>query len=59
MNSPFTYVKLLFANDEQLLSRWNQLSNGKDQERYRGALAKELKKRDYHSDGGNWVKSSA
>ena len=56
MKNLYTYFKLLFSDDEQLLLRWNQPSN---QEKHRQAIARELQKRDYRSDGGNWVKSSA
>jgi hypothetical protein len=58
MKSPYLYFKLLFSDDEHLIGKWNQLSDGKVSEKYREAVAKELQKRDYRYDGVNWVKSS-
>jgi len=57
MESLYRYFRLLFSDDEHLIAKWNQLSNGKDQEKHRRAVAKELQKRDYRSDGDKWVKS--
>ncbi len=50
--------KLLFSDDEQLIAKWNQLSDEKDSRKGREPLAKELQKRNYRHDGVNWVKSS-
>ena len=58
MKSLCLYFKLLFSDDEQLMRKWNQLSDGKVSEKYRQAVAKELQKREYRYDGVNWVKSS-
>ncbi len=58
MTSLYLYFKLLFSDTEQLIVKWNQLSNGKGHGKYREAVAKELQRRDYHYDGVNWVKSS-
>jgi hypothetical protein len=58
MKSPYLYFKLLFSDDEHLIGKWNQLSDGKVSGKYREAVAKELQKRDYRYDGVNWVKSS-
>ena len=44
MKSLYLYFKLLFSDDEQLIAKWNQLSDGKVSGRYREAVAKELKK---------------
>ena len=58
MKSLYLYFKLLFSDDEQLIAKWNQLSDGKVSGKHREAVAKELQKRDYRYDGVNWVKSS-
>ena len=58
MKSLYRYFKLLFSDDEQLIAKWNQLSDEKVSEKYREAVAKELQTRDYRYDGVNWVKSS-
>jgi len=58
MKSLYRYFKLLFTDDEQLIAKWKQLSDGKASGKYREAVAKELQKRDYRYDGVNWVKSS-
>jgi len=42
MKSLYRYFKLLFSDDEQLIRKWNQLSDGKTSEKYRQAVAKEL-----------------
>jgi hypothetical protein len=58
MKSLYLYFKLLFSDDEHLIGKWNQLSDGKVSRKYREAVAKELNNRNYHYDGVNWVKSS-
>ena len=58
MKSLYLFFKLLFSGDEQLIGKYNQLSEGKVSEKYRQAVAKELQKREYRYDGVNWVKSS-
>ncbi len=58
MKSLYLYFKLLFSDDEQLITKWDQLSDGNVSGKYREAVAKELQKRDYRYDGGNWAKSS-
>ena len=58
MKSLYLYFKLLFSDDEQLIAKWNQLSDEKVSGKYREALAKELQNRNYRHDGVNWVKSS-
>ena len=55
----YRYFKLLFSDDEQLIAKWNQLSDKKASEKYRGSVAKELQKRDYCYDGVRWLKSSS
>ncbi len=57
MNSLYRYFKLLFSDDAQLISEWNQLSNDKVPERIKQAVAKELQKREYRYDGDHWIKS--
>jgi hypothetical protein len=59
MKSLYRYFKLLFSDDEQLIGKWNQLSDGKVSEKYRQAVAKELQKREYRYDGVKWIKSSS
>ncbi len=54
MRSIWLYFKLLFSDDQQLIAKWNLVSDGK----YKGAVAKELQKRGYRCDADNWVKSS-
>jgi hypothetical protein len=51
--------KLLFSDDEQLIAKWNQLSDGKAPGKHREAVAKELRKREYRYDGAKWIKSSS
>ncbi len=58
MKSLYRYFKLLFTDDEQLIAKWNQLSDGKASGKYREAVAEELQKRNYSYDGVNWIKSS-
>ncbi len=58
MKFVYGYFKLLFSDDEKLIAKWNQLSNGKVSGKDREAVAKELQKRDYRLDGVNWVKTS-
>jgi hypothetical protein len=58
MKSLYRYFKLLFSDDEELVRKWNQLSDGKASEKYRQAVAKELQKREYRYDGARWIKSS-
>ena len=58
MKSLYRYFKLLFSDDEQLIAKLNQLSDGKVSGKYREAVAKELQNRNYRYDGVNWVKSS-
>ena len=58
MKSLYLYFKLLFSEDEKLIAKWSQLSDEKVTEKYKGAMAKELQKRNYHYDGIKWVKSS-
>ena len=58
MKSLYRYFKLLFSDDEQLIAKWNQLSDGKVSGKYREAVAKELQNRNYRYDGVKWVKSS-
>jgi hypothetical protein len=57
MNSLYRYFKLLFSDDAQLISLWNQLSSEKVPERSKQAIAKELQKREYRYDGDHWIKS--
>ena len=57
MNSLYRYFKLLFSDDAQLISQWNQLSSEKVPERSKQAVAKELQKRGYRYDGGHRIKS--
>ena len=58
MKSLYLYFKLLFSDDEQLIGKWNQLSEGRFSGKYREALTKELNNRNYHYDGVKWGKSS-
>ena len=58
MKSLYLYFKLLFTDDEKLITKWDQLSDKKVSGKYRGSVAKELQKRDYRYDGVKWVKSS-
>jgi hypothetical protein len=58
MKSLYRYFKLLFSDDEQLIAKWNQLSDEKASGKYREAVAKELQNRNYRYDGVNWVKST-
>jgi hypothetical protein len=58
MKSLYRYFKLLFSDDEQLIRKWNQLSDGKASEKCREAVAKELEKREYRYDSAKWIKSS-
>jgi hypothetical protein len=39
------------SDDEQLIAKWNQLSDGKVSGNYRVATTNELQKRDYRYDG--------
>ena len=58
MKSLYLYFKFLFSDDEHLIAKWTQLSDGKVHEKYKGAVAKEFQKRGYRLDGVHWVKSS-
>jgi hypothetical protein len=58
MRSLYIYFKFLFANEENLIAQWKQLSEEKVSKKYKEAIARELQKRDYHYDGANWVKFS-
>ena len=58
MKSVYRYFKLLFSDDEKLIAKWNQLSDGEVSGKHREAVAKELQKRDYRHNGVNWSKSS-
>ena len=58
MKSLHLYFKFLFSDDEQLIAKWNQLSDGKVSGKHKEAVAKELQKRAYRYDGVKWVKSS-
>ena len=58
MKSLYLYFKLLFSDDEHLIAKWTQLSDGKASGKYKEAVAKELQRREYRYDGVNWVKSS-
>jgi hypothetical protein len=58
MKSLYLYFKLLFSDDEQLIAKWTQLSDGKVSGKYKEAVAKELQRREYRYDSVNWVKSS-
>ncbi len=59
MISLYLYFKLLFSDTEQLIAKWNQLSDERVHGKHREAVAKELQKRDYHYDGVSWVKASS
>ena len=58
MKSLYRYFKLLFSDDEQLIRKWNQLSDGKASEKLKQEVAKELQKREYRFDDAKWIKSS-
>jgi hypothetical protein len=58
MKSLYLYFKFLFADDEQLITKWGQLSDVNVSGKSRDVVAKELQKRAYRYDGVSWAKSS-